>query len=412
MQLIYVPLVLALMFADRPKAFADHMGPVQSGVIRRHASEVAHDRKACDHDDATACDRLGSLYVDAYYSEDGEADAGTRAHALFEKACRLGSTAGCTDLGWSYGSLVQPDESRKLKLLEQTCAADDLRACTLLAGDLDPETPRTDLTQDLARAHQLYERVCNSATIDGLGCNSGCDELAMWSFYGQRELHIPEDHAKAAKLEQRSCDAGCINSCDKMGDDYRDGDGVIYDQAAAARLYQMGCDDGFAPSCEELGKLYLMGRGVTKSGPKMKALFTRSCRLSRGQMAACESDATGKTLLATLEGCDRGKGTKWVCDEMFGARIYGSIAGRVTRGGKPASGEWVSTKGTDPTGAITDVNGTFTITHVPAGRQRIGAGGASDDGVRIDVDIVAGEQATITLALSAPSVAHPNSRRD
>ncbi|MEO8845580.1 MAG: hypothetical protein ABI591_04080 [Kofleriaceae bacterium] len=398
---------LGLVVLAGPPVIADQMGPVKSGVKPTHERSMKRGRVACTGGDGDACDRLGSVYADSFFSSDGDEHDGDNARALFQKACDLGSTMGCTDLGWAFlEGIAGRDNLRALELFTRTCDAGDPRGCSYLASMYEHHHETKGVKADPQRARALYERVC-SGKIDGLGCLAGCDTLAMWNYYGDRELAIPSDHAKAAAFEDRACAAGCINSCDKMGDHYRDGDGVAQDPKTAATRYQTGCDAGFGPSCKELGKLYLAGAGVTASMTKARRSFDRACRVSRGQVEECQSDATGGALRKTITACNRktpptGDDAR-LCDDLYAFRKNGSIGGTVTIGGKPASA-WIGTEGEPTFGVVADVQGMFSIPNVPAGSYVLRTDDASSSQrVRIPVTVTVGQRTTLTIDVPVSS---------
>jgi len=382
--------ILFLLAVLCATAQADAMGPPHA-----RTQPGATDRKACARGDGDACNRAGEGYVDAFFSTNGHADDGERAVELFRKACRLGSTAGCTSVGWAQleGLASGRDFVGAERTLAKTCAADDLSACALLATVYDPHLQHPGVASDPARTVALLRRACDGK-VARRGCTSGCGQLAMYAYYGDHAMGIAEDHVEAARLEQRSCDAGCINSCDTMGDRYRDGDGVAQSAASAAAHFRQGCRAGFAPSCAELGKLYLAGAGVRKSRAEALRMFARSCRVSGGQMEICESDPTGAHVRRALAACERGTAKDWRCDELFAAGRFGSIAGIVTRAGKPLAHALVTASATDVR-TLTDAKGRFVLAHVPVGPHTVHA-----DRAAAHADVAASAQARVTLQLA------------
>ena len=366
---------------------------VADGIPRAKTSskQLALAQKACDRDDAAACHRVGQVYLD---------ENGMRAREAFEKACRLGSLLGCTDLGWTFATFHgRRDMQRAEQLFKKSCDAGELSACAML-GDLYASDDGA-LAQNLPAARELYERTCNGKN-DGLRCGSGCEVLARWSHYGEDKLGIVEDHAKAARLEERSCKAGCISSCSDLADYYRDGDGVAIDAGAAAKLYQHSCDERHATSCKELGKLYLAGSGVKANTSRAMKLFDRACQLSKGRMDGCKGDASGKMLRRLLASCDRpAESSVWVCNDILGFRKWGSVGGTVRFDGKPVPGVRVVIDTPDEAVAMTDANGAFVQTDVPAGRftVRVLPSLGRNELARTTVTIIAGKQTPLAIDL-------------
>jgi TPR repeat protein len=285
-------------------ARADSGAPEESHVKQRHARSMKAQQAACDGGDAEACDKLGQRYVDSFFAYDGgDHDDGTRAMALYQRACDLGLPKGCTDVAWTLmEGMVGRDYGRAEQILKKTCAGGDASGCSLLADlyyyEANGENGGPNPRLDKKKAIRLYEQVC-AGKVDDLGCMSGCDELASISWYGSDGQ--PRDVAKAVRFYDRACTAGCTNSCDSLGRIYREGDGVAKDLAHAAQLYQRACDLRFSPSCKDLALLAWRGDGVARDPARAKKLMERACRISRGHVEECKSDATGRTAIRDLE---------------------------------------------------------------------------------------------------------------
>jgi TPR repeat protein len=289
-------LVVALLVSP---AWAD--GPIYSGVKKSRAPQMRKLQEACDRKDAAACDKLGNIYQKSFFASDGEQTDGDRAFALYKRSCDLGSVDGCSDLGWTYaeGMGVGRDFKAAEKLYQKGCDAGHIASCGLLgslyATDWDGKGPNP--LKDLPRARKIFERVCNGK-IDGLGCISGCGDLASNYYYGARGQE--KNLAEAARLYERDCDAGCSNSCDSGARMFKTGEGVTRDAAKAARMYQRACDIGLTPSCVDLGEMYRDGVGVVASRDRASELFKRGCTRSRGQVSGCQGDPKAGPLLRTL----------------------------------------------------------------------------------------------------------------
>jgi TPR repeat protein len=291
--------LLVLIIFQWAHAFAD--GPIYSGVKNGRAAFIRKKQAACDGGDAASCIKLGELYQKAFYATDSEPSDGENAFRFYQRACKLGSVDGCRDMAWCYdeGMGVAHDQSRAENLYQQGCDGGDMASCGLLGSLYDADTDRgwANVKQDIGRARKLFERVC-SGKIDGLGCLSGCDELASDYYYGSRGF--TKNLGEALRLYQRACDAGCSNSCDSGARMLRDGDGVAIDVAIAAKMYQRACDIGLTPSCVDLGEMYRDGIGVAKNRERARQLFLRGCRHSRGQVERCQGDPEAGPLLKTL----------------------------------------------------------------------------------------------------------------
>jgi TPR repeat protein len=180
-----------------------------------------------------------------------------------------------------------------VKLLKKSCDAGLAQGCAGLGHVYSMPVDWNDWTNvfyDRVRAHELFERVCNG-NIKGLGCDSGCGELADELGY-----LTAQDMREEMRLRTRSCDAGCMWDCSYAADELRKLQDPSLD-ARAAQLYQRACDIGHTPSCIDLGKMYLDGVGVPQDRDHARRLFIRGCRQSEGEVHECQGDRNAGPLL-------------------------------------------------------------------------------------------------------------------
>ncbi|MGH7440224.1 MAG: hypothetical protein ACRENE_31415 [Polyangiaceae bacterium] len=71
--------------------------------------------------------------------------------------------------------------------------------------------------------------------------------LASWYEAGGL---VPADHAMAARLYSKACDAGDTSSCVLLGIAFARGDGVDRDDDRATRLFGQACDAGEEQGCK------------------------------------------------------------------------------------------------------------------------------------------------------------------
>lgn len=122
---------------------------------------------SCADGNLADCVALGDLYLDGH---DGLSKDGSRAVALYQKACDAGEALGCNNLGKIYaqGRGVAQDESRAVALYEGACDAGAAPGCNNLremyeqgrgvAKDESRETPPDDQPTPAEAQAQARER--------------------------------------------------------------------------------------------------------------------------------------------------------------------------------------------------------------------------------------------------------------
>ena len=75
---------------------------------------------------------------------------------------------------------------------------------------------------------------------------------------------MTQDLAKAKDLFTRACDGGEMNGCYGLGRLYYGGLGVTKDNQQALNLWQKTCDANISQGCYNLAFLYVSGDGVSK----------------------------------------------------------------------------------------------------------------------------------------------------
>ncbi|MHA1565843.1 MAG: tetratricopeptide repeat protein [Alphaproteobacteria bacterium] len=121
--------------------------------------------QACDGGDATSCYYAGLMFS----AGDGGAQDKKRARVLSDLACKGGVARGCGATSSAAASKVpSPSMSARQVTLDQGCRAGKATYCTALGfvfynGD-------QGVSQDKARARELFERACKGG--DAAGCNN------------------------------------------------------------------------------------------------------------------------------------------------------------------------------------------------------------------------------------------------
>ena len=114
------------------------------GVLswRVGSSDAERDRaletlvRACDASDAFACNEAGDVQYSLQGTK-GDAMLG-KAHASYEKGCKLGRTSSCLNDGWmlSRGEGTGRDRARALELFRLVCDQQSYEGCAALGYEL------------------------------------------------------------------------------------------------------------------------------------------------------------------------------------------------------------------------------------------------------------------------------------
>ena len=123
-------------------------------------------QKECDDGNSASCYELGVLYDNA---REGAAQDYQKAAELYSKAYKLGSGAGCSNLGFAYAN------GRGVK-------------------------------QDYAKASEFYAKACD------MGNGGGCYNLG--NLYAQGR-GVKEDKNAAEKYLKKACDMEPELACDR-----------------------------------------------------------------------------------------------------------------------------------------------------------------------------------------------------
>jgi hypothetical protein len=264
-------------------------------VLRDWRRAGALYRQACDGEMGDGCLRLAGLHVDSRGREHGVALDSMSAVHFLDRACDLGTTQGCVELGDMYlerDSVVagadsakpagpRQDIPRAIGLFQRACDGDGMAGCDRL-GLLYRDG--TGVTADPPRAVDLFRRACGS------GYQVGCAHLGEAYVAGSG---VAADPGRAATLFEKACETAMVGCFDLAGL-LESGSGVAQDQARAATLYQKACDGtrtrdgGSAPvaeSCFRLANMYANATGVERNLGQASRLFYRACSL--GYEEAC-----------------------------------------------------------------------------------------------------------------------------
>lgn len=350
-----------------------HARAISSGIgvprDQKRAGEMF--RSLCERGQADSCN-AAAISVQGESESD---DALVPALPLYEKACRLGSSKGCNNLGsfLRRGSLGRTSESHGFFV--RSCGLDSSTAvtgCLTAAGEA--RDGNWGVPVDPAAAAQFFARACQ------LGSESGC---ASATALGTPSSLSPAD---AAKQREKNCRRGDLGACHSHGVALKNGKGVGRDPIGAARLFRLVCSgdqgapracdllaellldgslgkvdvvaaiaplqkgcglvpsDGVmteprAVSCRRLADLTVMGQGVPADRQKAVELYERACSIKApsgcqqaGALKALEPNATSQAVAQSLfaQGCASGDEESCLALERVGLarnlRAEGALA--------------------------------------------------------------------------------------
>ena len=197
------------------------------------------------------------------------------------------------------GGLYRDTDGRSYKISRGTAVYADARGGTVPADKLALGAPRpapppppppldNDVTRgeeasavgDHATAAALYTKACD-AKLAG-----GCGHLALLHRDGDG---VAKDPALAESMAKKECDGGDAFGCYALGiifETVQRKDGTFHPAADSIVLYDKGCTGGSVDACSALGMLYHSGRGgAPKDKMKAAAALQRGCDL--GDRTSC-----------------------------------------------------------------------------------------------------------------------------
>ncbi|WP_218920225.1 tetratricopeptide repeat protein [Chondromyces crocatus] len=235
---------------------------------------------ACAEGDAPSCSRAADLVM-------RERARGPQrvavAATMHDRACTLGFTPGCRELGRllerGVSGTLKSDIDKAFDLQDRTCGAGDAAACAEL-GRMALSAPARAAVQ--WNGLELLERACEG------GDGPGCRRLAHAVAFGQG---TPVDAARARKLLQRgvtvsaaACDTGDLRACVQLGRALLEGEGTRPDGVRAAALLGRACEEGNPDGCHWLGVYH--GRVATPDRALATALHRQACE--EGSALGCQ----------------------------------------------------------------------------------------------------------------------------
>jgi TPR repeat protein len=235
--------------------------------------------RACDGGFAVACSAGSAWLVDANHASEIPTASEMRARFDLKQACLSGEANPCYELGLSYyfGRDSYPsDRALAVKIYERACDLGESRACNNLGDALfyGEGTPRS-----VEHAAVLFGRACH------LGEALGCANLGYAFEYGDG---VTRDEVRANELYRDACVTGEAYGCLHAAMLAAVKRGAPRDPSRALAYWTSRCDtDKNSQSCAFVGVLYEDGPdGRARDETKSHLAMTRACEL--GERLACE----------------------------------------------------------------------------------------------------------------------------
>jgi len=317
-------IALALLLIGMPPAANAQPAPVQaddptsteqSGYGRtgtpkaptdKAAEQIAAERRAadaleqaCNGEDLTACNNLGR----AFELGEGRAQSRPIAAILFEQACEGGIGDGCSNLGrLKLIANSQAVRREAESLQDRACDMGSLAGCTELASAM---LKTRDEDDDPERVEALLRFSC-----DG-GYDDGCSALGKFLLPWERG---EASRGEGLDLLDRRCKSGSVNACIELLRIYSDRPPHPRRPARTQTLHD-ACAAGDGVSCKSLGDEAMAGGELAQDFDFAQATYDRACaiqsdlcyaaqnlRKAAPVYRACQAgDATGCTEVALLQ---------------------------------------------------------------------------------------------------------------
>ncbi len=219
--------------------------------------------RACSLGSSTACKDVGLLYKKGK----GVTQNDAKSFEFFRKACDSGNLYGCTLVAQSYleGAGTQKDPSKAAEIARKSCDARVMYACNLLGNMY---LTGNGVPQEKEKAADLYRLACDGGEM------WGCFNLAEMYYSGTIGT---TDKARASELYRKACDGGNFSGCNSLGNMYFSGEVVGQDRRKASELYQKACDGGEMWGCFSLGNMYYSGTIGTTDKARASELYRKAC---------------------------------------------------------------------------------------------------------------------------------------
>ncbi len=328
------------------------------GADADEASALPYHLRACEqYDSADACHDAGAILA----SQAGTDPA--RLNALAIRACKL-SAEQCDLEAYllTTGKGGTTDQTRATQTYLRACQAGNALACSAAASRI---AHGEGVPADGALATQIWERACETGSgqdcwqagvthRDGelvkadrarafelltTGCTRksaiACEDAAEMALSGEDGTGR-KNPGRAVAMLTAGCELGRGDSCTRLGDVHRDGEGVAVDPHRALAAYTLGCQAGDGAGCMGMARLH--EAGPLKDLPAAFAEHARACQLGEGSgcriletlsQHAGANDATRAQAAALLAAsCEGTAHVEDACTALAQSYAFGGLAGK------------------------------------------------------------------------------------
>lgn len=270
----------ACALRDAPACnFAGRLALEGHGVPRDVKRGLDLLEQSCDGGFAIACAAGAAWLTEPSHATEVEFASETRSRLEVTQACLSGQADDCYELGLSYyfGRESFPlDRARAAQAYERACDLGDTRACNNLGDAL---AYGEGMARDVVHAAELFRRACRN------GEALGCANLGYMVEHGEG---IDRDLRAARDLYGDACSTGEVYGCLHSAMLAAVTAGAPSDPVGALAHWKRRCDQARnAESCAFLGILYEDGPdGKARDEAKSHEAMSRACKL--GERRACE----------------------------------------------------------------------------------------------------------------------------
>ena len=221
-------------------------------------------KTSCKSDNTQACDRQKALEDDA------------------KIACEIGISDGCIKLAKDYEQ--KNDLEHANEIYTKLCNNNNKEACKALAGNLLKGNPSE---KNIKVAYEIYKKVDASKANTVFNGEHGCLlNNSLVCFEMGLEYNNKGDYKKANEYYAMGCNLGDGGSCNNLGINYKNGDGVLADIDKAKEFFQRACDLNIGIACQNLANIYMLEKKIDSAAIN----YEKACNLGMAKSCGYASE--------------------------------------------------------------------------------------------------------------------------
>ena len=221
-------------------------------------------KTSCKLDNTQACDKRKALEDDA------------------KIACEIGISDGCIKLAKDYEQ--KNDLEHANEIYTKLCNNNNKEACKALAGNLLKDNPSE---KNIKVAYEIYKKVDASKANTVFNGEHGCLlNNSLVCFEMGLEYNNKGDYKKANEYYEMGCNLGDGGSCNNLGINYKNGDGVLVDIDRAKEFFQRACDLNIGIACQNLANLYWLEKKIDSAAIN----YEKACNLGMAKSCGYASE--------------------------------------------------------------------------------------------------------------------------